>query len=127
MTEMNRSIQPLLDHDGLCWHPLFHQIDFTLMDDGGIGIETALGFNTQHAIEIQLPGHPTMQIRGLSRLDPKALVIAGQILFQKPVGVGQAGHSRQAHLLDQAILKRPKQPFNPSLGRRGMGMNDFDP
>ena len=97
------------------------------MDYGGIGIETALGFNTQHAAQIQLPGHPTMQIRGLSRLNPKALVVEGQIVFQKPVGCGQASHSCQAHLLDQTILESPKQPFNASLGSRGMGMNDFHP
>jgi hypothetical protein len=77
MTEVQRSVQPLLDRDGLGLHPLFHQIDFPLMDHGGIGIETALRFKTQHTVEIQLGWYPTMQIGGLGWFDLKALVVAG--------------------------------------------------
>ena len=66
MTEVQRSVQPLLDRDSLGLHPLFHQIDFPLMDHGGVGIETSLRFKTQHTVEIQLSGYSTMQIGGLA-------------------------------------------------------------
>jgi hypothetical protein len=92
MTQVQRSVQTLLDRDALGLQSLFHQINFPLMHDRGIRIEAALHLNTEYPVEIELAWKATMQIRRLSRLDPKALVVQRQIVFQKSVGGSQTGH-----------------------------------
>jgi hypothetical protein len=79
VAQMNRSIQTLVDHHRLSFAAVFHQVDLAFMLDGGIGIESTWGFQAQHSIQIQPLRHPTMQIGGLRRWDPEALVVDRQI------------------------------------------------
>ena len=73
--QLDRSIQTLMDRHRLPFDSILDQVDLASMPDRGIGIEPPLGFQAEHRIEIQSCRHPTMQVRGLSRLDPETLIV----------------------------------------------------
>ena len=87
--QMDRSIQTLVNCHRLGLDKIFDQVDLAFMLDGGIGMEPPLGFLAEHRIPIQPRRHPAMQIRGLSRLHPEALVVEWQIPFENLVGLPQ--------------------------------------
>ena len=116
--QLDRSVQTLVDRHRLGFEAIFDQVDLAFMLDRGIGIEPPLRFQAQHRIEIQSRRHPTMQVRGLSRLDAKAPVVERQITFQNLVGLRQRRSSSQTQFLDQTVLQRLKQPLDAPLGSR---------
>jgi hypothetical protein len=73
--QLDRSIQTLMDGHCLPLDSILDQVDLAVVLDCGIGIEPPLGFQAKHRIEIQSCRHPTMQVRGLSRLDPETLIV----------------------------------------------------
>jgi hypothetical protein len=73
--QLDRSIQTLVGPHRLGFEAIFNQVDLAVVLDCGIGIEPPLGFQAKHRIEIQSCRHPTMQVRGLSRLDPETLIV----------------------------------------------------
>src|SRR5262245_1216413 len=115
----------LEDRYGLSFDAVFDQVDTAFMLDGGIRIEATLRLEAKHPIEIQPCRDSTMQVRGLSGQDAKALVVEGQIALQNLIGLGQGRRSGQTQFLDQAVLQGLKQPFDTPLGGWRMRMNDF--
>ena len=73
--QLDRSIQTLVDRHRLPFDVILDQVDLAFMLDCGISIEPTLGFQAEHRIQIQPCWHPTMQVRGLSRLDPETLIV----------------------------------------------------
>ena len=73
--QMDRSVQTLVDRHRLGFEAIFDEVDVAIMLDRGIGIEPPLSFRAKHRIEIQSCRHPTMQVRGLSRLDLETLIV----------------------------------------------------
>jgi hypothetical protein len=64
-----------MDRHRLPFDSILDQVDLAFMLNCGIGIEPPLGFQAKYRIEIQSHRHPTMQVRGLSRLDPETLIV----------------------------------------------------
>lgn len=90
--------------------------------------QTPTGLDAQAPIQLSDRWRRSMQICCLSVRHRKSPVVAQQI---PPLGSDSpprwAPHLGQAHLFDQSILKRLKQPFHSPLGLRGGGRDQLHP
>ena len=59
--------------------PVFNLIAFTSMNEGVVGIEVALGFQTQNRVQVPSSSQRAMQIGRLSCRHSEPLVVARQI------------------------------------------------
>jgi hypothetical protein len=68
-----------------------------------------------------------VQICLLGRRYSEPMVVLGQIGFQKRIPLFTILDPGKPHFFDDPVLERPKQPLNPSLGLRRIGMDHFYP
>lgn len=101
----NGSIPSLFHREGLARDPFFNLVKMVVMRDRCVLMEPTGSLQTQNAVEIPASGNRTVQIGRLGRLDLKTLIVPGQILRQKSVGLGQSGNPLQSHFFNQPVLK----------------------
>ena len=66
-----------------------------------------------------------MQIGRILRFDHKPLIVDRQVGIEVPLGLSDRLNVPDGHLLHQPVLERLEQPLYPSLGLRGVGMDDL--
>ena len=126
MSQSHRPIQVFFHHHMRGAEMILHLIELSFMRNGEILPQTPGGLEAETPYQ-NLGCWPwPMQIGGLRRDHSKAPVVAREILLQKVIRRLHGCHPGQAHLFDQPILQRLKQPFHPPLGLRRVGCDELD-
>ena len=103
-----------------------HQEDTAIVVEGAVVLENALGLDREDPAKDTHGGRGTVKVCWVLGYPLETPVVFGEESLQDMIGLLQGLGALESEFFDKAILKGPEEPFDPSLGLRGVGMDDPD-
>lgn len=125
MEDAQRPIHTLFDQDMRRLQTVLDLIELAAVGHGPISPEHPPGLQGEHRPHVRAGRQGAMQIGHVRRVNGKSAIVPRQPGRQEPIRLRQGRNTREAHLLNQPILQRVKQPFDAALGLRRVGGNQL--